>query len=71
MWDSSSFCYNELAPPKGRTRALRVGEAVTLRPISTVGKRDYRSPLGIVLCVWLLTFKQPSDQPPLYEWFGL
>jgi len=44
---------------------------VTLRPISTIGKQDYRNPLGMVLCVWLLTFKQPSDQPPLYEWFGL
>jgi len=63
--------YNELAPPKGRTRALRLREAVTLRSVSSVGKRDYRIPLGMVLCVWLLTFKQPSDKPPLYEEFGL
>lgn len=55
---------------EGRTRALRLGEAVTLRPISTSGKRDYWGPQGMAHCVWLLTFEQPSDLPPVYEWFG-
>ena len=55
----------------GRTRALRLGEAVTLRSISTNGKRDCWGPRGMAQCVWLLTFEQPSDLPPVYEWFGL
>lgn len=56
---------------EGRTRALRLGEAVTLRLIPTNGERDYRGPRGMAHCVWLLTFEQPSDLPPVYEWFGL
>ena len=56
---------------EGRTRALRLGVAVTLRSISTIGKRDYWGPRGMAHCVWLLTFEQPSDLPPVYEWFGL
>lgn len=56
---------------EGRTRALRLGEAVTLRPIPTNVERDYWGPRGMAHCVWLLTFEHPSDLPPVYEWFGL
>ena len=56
---------------EGRTRALRLGEAVTLRPIPTNVERDYWGPQGMAHCVWLLTFEHPSDLPPVYEWFGL
>ena len=55
---------------EGRTRALRLGEAVTLRPIPTNVERDYWGPRGMAHCVWLLTFEHPSDLPPVYEWFG-
>ena len=55
---------------EGRTRALRLGGAVTLRLIPTNVERDYWGPRGMAHCVWLLTFEHPSDLPLVYEWFG-
>ncbi len=55
----------------GHTRALRKGVAVTLRLTPQNGKQDSRGPRGMARCVWLLTFEQPCDLPPVYEWFGL
>ena len=43
---------------------------MTLRLIPTNAERDYRGPLGMARCVWLLTFEHPSDLPIIYEWFG-
>jgi hypothetical protein len=54
----------------GHTRALRKGVAVTLRLIPPNGEQDSRGPRGMAHCVWLLTFEQPCDLPPVYEWFG-
>jgi len=64
------FCTTHWPHRGGRTRALGKGEAVTLRPIPTTGEQDRWGPRGMAHCVWLLTFEQPSDLPPVYEWFG-
>ena len=43
---------------------------MTLRLVPTIAEQDYRGPLGMARCVWLLTFEHPSDLPIIYEWFG-
>ena len=64
------YFYNVGAPPRGHTRALWTGTAVTLRLIPTKAERDCWGPRGMAHCVWLLTFEHPSDLPLVYEWFG-
>ena len=54
----------------GHTRARWKGVAVTLRLTPQNGEQDSRGPRGMARCVWLLTFEQPCDLPPVYEWFG-
>ena len=43
---------------------------MTLRPVPTIAEQDCWGPRGMAHCVWLLTFKHPSDLPLVYEWFG-
>ena len=69
--DSSIIFYNELAPPRGAYEGAYSVEAVTRSPIPTSGERSSWDPRGMAQCVWLLTFEQPSDLPPVYMRFGL
>jgi hypothetical protein len=73
-----SFCHlgflhyflQRIGPTEGAYEGTYSVEAVTRSPIPTSGERASWGPRGMAQCVWLLTFEQPSDLPPVYMRFG-